>query len=191
MGQRPIGVRIKAASGENTGHENVVVSVGEAARLLGVSERTVFRLLKTGVLERVDVPQTKRTVCLNDSCMSDIKADISGKTRLQNSDQRSTSNSNDSHNVGNDGIERIKTLVEQVQEKDAQIAQLLQTQQEMTQTYTRLQEQMYELAHLVLSHNAAAAQAKAEAELRAHARESTSSRRGLTGLLGTRKRAQR
>ena len=56
-----------------------------------------------------------------------------------------------------------KLLKQQLQEKDVQIAQLLLAEQEMTQTIKRLQEQMYELAHLVLTHNVAAAQAKAEA----------------------------
>ena len=54
MGQRPIGVRIKGDEASIAPGQTLVVSVGEAARRLGVSERTVFRLLKTGQLERVN-----------------------------------------------------------------------------------------------------------------------------------------
>ena len=80
--------------------------------------------------------------------------------------------------------EHVEILQQQVREKDVQIAQMLQAQQEMAQTIRHLQQQMYELAHLVLTHNVAAAQAKAEAELKAQ--ELASSRRGLANLLGTR-----
>lgn len=154
-----------------------------------MSERTVFRLLKTGVLERVDVPPPERVVSFDDSNMSDMKSDKADNMSLRHHLSRVTANSDDSHSDGNSRLERTEGLARQVQEKDAQIAQLLQTQQEMTQTYKRLQEQMYELAHLVLSHNAAAAQAEAELETQAQAL--TASRRGLSGLLSARKRAQR
>ncbi len=188
MGQRPIGVRVRAASGEKAEQETVVVSVGEAARSLGVSERTVFRLLKSGALERVDLPMPDRIVSFNDSNVSDMKND---KKSNRSKPDSLSGDYDDGHNVGSSDLERIASLTRQLREKDAQIAQLLQTQQDLTQTYRRLQEQMYELAHLVLSHNAASAQARGEAELKAQSQTPTASRRGLSGLLGARKRSQR
>ena len=62
---------------------------------------------------------------------------------------------------------------------------MLQAQQEMAQTIRHLQQQMFDLAHLVLTHNVAAAQAKAEAELKA---QELGAKRGLANLLGTRTR---
>ena len=192
MGQRPIAVRVKAdtaaGAAENDRVDDIIVSVGEAARRLDVSERTVFRLLKTGALERVDVPLNALSVKFNDRLMADMNTDkmmIKGKisphaTRLAANDV--------SHDADMDAQVQVGELKRQLEEKDAQIARMLLAQQELTQTNRRLHEQMYEMAHLVLSHNVAAAQARAEAELKAQEQALTDSRRGLSSLLGPRKR---
>ena len=176
MGQKPIAVRIKTDvdSGSN---DPDIVTVGEAARRLGVSERTVFRLLKTGELERVD------SVFMSAKNGKDDRHDAGSKQRRYKASAISSTHMTDTKH-SNDG----HALAEQVKQKDAQIAELVRQQQEMTVTIRRLQEQMYELAHLVLSHNAAAAQARAEAELRLQEQASAVSRRGLAGLLGPRPR---
>jgi hypothetical protein len=183
MGQRPIGVRIKDDEASSTPDALVVVSVGEAARRLGVSERTVFRLLKAGRLERVGSEDLVARCANNDSHMTDKAAQI----KRSASRFKSVISLNDSHSMTvMSHEEHVQLLQQQVREKDVQIAQMLQAQQDMAQTVRHLQQQLYELAHLVLTHNVAAAQAKAEAELKAQ--ELVSSRRVLANLLGARTR---
>jgi hypothetical protein len=186
MGQRPIGVRIKDDEASSTPDALVVVSVGEAARRLGVSERTVFRLLKAGQLERVGSDLLTVKFANNDSHESD-KSEIKRHNLSRILPSQRVHSAYDSHVITViGGEEHVQMLLQQVREKDVQIAQMLQAQQDMAQTIRHLQQQMYELAHLVLTHNVAAAQAKAEAELKAQ--ELASSRRGLANLLGARTR---
>ena len=184
MGQRPVAIRIRVDKPNVARGEHVVVGVAEAARRLNVSERTVYRMLKSGELERGNIAGDADTIGSN---MSDMTVKFKRDKSRQNVVKMSElSDMNDADNASDtDG--RVDVLQRQVGEKDAQIAQLLTTQQELTRTIQRLQEQMYELAHLVLSHNAVAAQAKAEAELKAQQAQAKN-KSGLAGLLGSRGR---
>ncbi len=184
MGQRPVAIRIRVDKPNVACDEHVVVGVAEAARRLNVSERTVYRMLKTGELERGNTADN------TDNCGSNM-ADMTVKFKRIKSRSNAVSMSHlaDMDTAGDAGgaTNQEETLKRQLEEKDAQIAQLLTTQQELTRAIQRLQEQMYELAHLVLSHNAAAAQAKAEAELKAQQAQAKN-KSGLAGLLGSRGR---
>lgn len=187
MGQRPIAIRIKVPRPDAAHDEHVVVGVAEAARRLDVSERTVYRLLKAGVLERgfsscnPDNPDDNDTVNSDNLDRISMLRDSGAVVKMSVMSDNTASNGSIQRDP------RVEHLQRQLDSKDAQIAQMLDVQQELAQTIRRLQEQMYELAHLVLTHNVAAAQAKAEAELKAQ-QEQAKGRGGLTGLLGSRGR---
>lgn len=168
----------------------VVCSVSEAARRLGVSERTIFRLLKSEQLERVKPENDDQSLSASDGinvkfdiAMSDKKMSLFKQMRSE--DGKLSVEMSDINGNMTDKDAMCKFLGNQIREKDIQISQMLRSQQEMAQTIQRLQEQMFELAHLVLTHNVAAAQAKTESEIKA---QEHSSRRGLTNLLGVRNR---
>lgn len=187
MGQRPIAIHIKVPRPDAAHDEHVVVGVAEAARRLDVSERTVYRLLKAGILERGSPSCNYDSGGTDDALMSDKPGSINGVRDTGAIVKMSAMSDNTAENGSVERDPRIEHLQRQLDSKDAQIAQLLDVQQELAQTIRRLQEQMYELAHLVLTHNVAAAQAKAEAELKAQ-QEQAKGRGGLTGLLGSRGR---
>jgi excisionase family DNA binding protein len=119
-----------------------LVGITEAAQRLGVSERTVYRMLRSGKLKRV------------------ISSDEQGKyVRLKVSEKEKTFialGADLSVTSDKTADSRQEDIHKAVREKDAQIAQLLEQQRELQQQIGRLQEQMFELARLVLSQNAAA-----------------------------------
>lgn len=118
-------------------NKDETITITEAARRLNVSERTVYRLMKTGRLTRIYQYDNVRL-------MSDEVAKL---------------NSIRGHNVS-DSVSKVpesmpvrspERLDVQLAEKDAQIAQLLARQKEMSQMLERLQEQLYELTRYVLA----------------------------------------
>ena len=167
-----------------------VCSINEAAMRLGVSERTIFRLLKTGELERVEpdvdldgidqknVNQPNSGIFMSDTINSN-------RPRSKPKYHSLSFKMSDKYDNMTDNNVINKLLYEQITEKDIQISHLLRSQQDMAQTIKRLQEQMFELAHLVLSHSVAAAQAKTESELKA---QEQSSCRGLANLISSKNR---
>jgi hypothetical protein len=78
------------------------------------------------------------------------------KYNLKN-DDRSESNSSDMSDKTSDNVTQsvLDSLRAEMAVKDEQIARLIEAQREMTATLQKLQEQMFELARLVLSQNAA------------------------------------
>jgi len=131
--QEPLSVR-----GEDDAVDRTI-SIGEAARLLGVSERTIYRMLRSGKLVRVSMSDKNvRTQVKVKASTFKLGADHGGL-----SDSGSLCPPED--------------LRRDLQHRDAQIAQLLTTQQELlatqqelTKTIQRLQDQIFELACLVV-----------------------------------------
>lgn len=109
------------------------ITISEAARRLNVSERTVYRMLKSGKLTRLYQYDSVRL-------LSDEVDDL-GSNR----------GSNMSVNVSQMADAPSEPLRQQLAEKDALIAELLARQREMSQMLERLQEQLYELTRYVLS----------------------------------------
>jgi len=109
------------------------ITISEAARRLNVSERTIYRMLKSGKL-------TRRYVSDNVRLISDEVDKLS-----------SNRGSEASVNIGHMSDTMPDSLRQQLAEKDAQIAELLARQREMSQMLERLQEQLYELTRYVLS----------------------------------------
>ncbi len=153
------------------------IGITEAAQRLGVSERTVYRLLRSGKLRRHSVSDTNDRhvrLIMDEILISNLKTRLEeSKSDLDVSDIVSD----------NDGQEELKRLREELASKDTQIAELIASQREMMQTIQRLQEQMFELARLVLSHNAANGTAAAPASSRAQNKESRPSPTRFWGLL--------
>lgn len=109
------------------------ISITEAARRLNVSERTVYRMMKSGKIARIYEYDTVRL-------MSDEIEKLAQSRAEKQSDIVSLIPS------------PIDTGVNlQLAAKDAQIAQLLAQQQQMSQMLNRLQEQLHELTRFVLS----------------------------------------
>src|SRR5205085_8106436 len=103
-----------------------LVSITEAALRLGVSERTVYRMMRSGKLKRVNVSDkngrsVRLEVSFEEHRGSNVALNMSDKTDKVTDDRR---------------VE----LVETIREKDAQIAQLLEQQRELQQNMQRLQE---------------------------------------------------
>ncbi len=129
-----------------------ISSVREASEELGVSERTIYRMIRSGKLVREkrrvgNVNNVSVSICHNDT--NEIKVSESNVSKM----------SIMSDTMSGSSLEILKTSLI---EKDTQIEQLLAQQRELNQTIQRLQEQMFELARLVLSQNTAASIRSAE-----------------------------
>lgn len=110
-----------------------VVSIAEAARRLGVSERTVYRRVKSGQIQRVNLSDTKiKSQVICDTIASESSVKVSDKTQESRQDD-------------------IALLRAEVQSRDAQIDSLIAHQREMNQTIQQLNQQIYELARLVFT----------------------------------------
>src|SRR5579871_4176515 len=138
---------------ESTG----ALSVKEAALRLGVSERTVYRHLKSGKLKRSHL-RDRRDIY---DKMTVTVSRIGGEIEVE---KASHEMSNSVENVDSAVREDTLTLLrEELAKRDAQISTLLETQRDLAQTVQKQSEQLSELAHFVLSLSAAS-EAKASAD---------------------------
>ncbi len=115
-----------------------ITSVEEAAREFGVSERTIYRKLRSGQFQRV-----KKSMSFVNNY-----ADSSRDHQTQIVSQNVSQMSNNSDILL---TSKMAALQEEANRKDAEIARLTAVQHELTQTVQRLQEQIFELARLTLS----------------------------------------
>lgn len=128
--------------GENSAPLSKVLRVKQAASTLGISERTVYRRLRSGKLDQlpVELPGTDDVVTgvsdvsMLDLISSQIEAYLN-KMACQN-------------DMTND---KLSVLCQDLASRDAQIQTLLENQKELTLTIQKLQAQIYELARLALT----------------------------------------
>lgn len=132
----------QASSEEAQASISKVQRVRNAADTLGISERTVYRRLRSGKIEALsEISKPTDTVMTNDMAnrMEDLlrsqNADLSKHLECQNDMT----------------LDKLSCLWQNLTERDAQIRVLLQNQQELTLTIQNLQEQIYELARLALT----------------------------------------
>lgn len=142
------------------------LSIQEAARQLGVSERTVYRMLKTGKLRRVGVS------------VKNVKVVTCTENSLSKPCETVSLVSDSSPTVS------IYSLRDEIRSKDAQIDRLIENQHELAASLRTLQEQMYELARLALSQKSADGETNAPKNLSPPHSSKTES----SGLLGRMKR---
>ena len=145
----------------------------------------MFRRIRAGELERVDPAQDINHPSINDNPMSDIMTVINPRLRVVGVNNVGLMTDNDRHKaVGNGGADReeIHSLRSQLREKDVQIAQLMRTQGQLNETIQKLQDQLFEMSHLILSHHVEMEQARLKADLERTNIESNKSR--LSRLLG-------
>ncbi len=109
------------------------LTITEAAQRLRVSERTIYRMLKSGKLKRVTVSDNVRLLS------SEIEAVCNDKYETL------------TESVGHMSDDTLESLQKQLSDKDVIIAELLARQREMSVMMERLQEQLYELTRYVLS----------------------------------------
>lgn len=129
--------------------EEQTFSITEAAHRLGVSERTIYRMLREGKLQRVNVSDIRtKFVRLKPAKSHEIMFE------LQVKDPRKVGHNLDKLS-DRKWLETMESMQRELREKDVQIASLIEQQRELTQTLQRLQDQMFELARLTLSQNAA------------------------------------
>ncbi|HLV78632.1 MAG TPA: helix-turn-helix domain-containing protein [Chthonomonadaceae bacterium] len=119
------------------------LSITETAMHLGVSERTVYRRLKEGKLRRSVSDKKGRHVRLI--------LDLSSGTGHSKATDRGVMSDNMSDRIS---VAAWEALQQELRAKDEQIAGLIEQRQEMQAALQRLQEQIFELAHLTLSQNA-------------------------------------
>jgi|SRR5579871_2950450 len=125
------------------------LTIREAAGRLGVSERTVYRRLRSGKLRATNLSEIE----VSDVSMTVVTSrQISPKEASQNCHSESICDKMSDDTVTTSAMEALRA---EIRAKDAQIAKMLEVQHEMAQTVQRLQEQMFELARLVLTQNAA------------------------------------
>jgi hypothetical protein len=136
---------METTSNEPAPQEIKAITITEAAQRLGVSERTIYRRLQAGKLQRVN---------MSDRNMGSVRQTLLLHPHTETENELCVSEVSD--NMSDNSVTvAIETLRGELENKDAQIAKLIDSQQEMTQTLRQLQEQMFELARLVLSHQAA------------------------------------
>lgn len=116
---------------------NITVTIAEAARRLKVSERTVYRRIKSGKIQCVNLSDTKsvpKVIISEKKTVSDVKmSDNLVKAQAGTS------------------LQEMATLRAELQARDAQIESLIAGQREMNQTIQQLNQQIYELAKFVLA----------------------------------------
>ena len=122
------------------------ISITEAALRLGVSERTIYRMLREGKLHRIVSDKNRRSVRLYGEWV-----DVDASHRAVAGEVVSDKLSDNLPGIVPD--ELLKALRQELREKDAQIERLIEQQREMTAALNRLQDQMFELARLTLSQN--------------------------------------
>ena len=131
----------------STRHDEITDSISKvqqvrhAAHTLGISERTVYRRLRSGKLETLptDAPPTDNvmTIVSDAAIIELITSQIEpqfAKMLCQN-------------DMTND---RLAILRQDLANRDAQIQALLENQKELTATIQKLQAQIFELARLAL-----------------------------------------
>ncbi|MCS6777229.1 MAG: helix-turn-helix domain-containing protein [Chloroherpetonaceae bacterium] len=110
------------------------LTVTEAARRLNVSERTVYRMLQSGKIQRASMSDNRRTyVILNNDLSLKGSRDQPTKTDTL-SDMTS-----------------LQTMKAELEEKSRIIGQLIENQRDMLQTIQQLQLQLSELARWILT----------------------------------------
>ncbi len=109
------------------------ITITEAARRLNVSERTVYRMMKSGKVNRIYEYDSVRLMSDEIEKIASIRSEKQPDTVSHIPSPMDT------------GVNH------QLAAKDAQIAQLLAQQQQMSQMLNRLQEQLHELTRFVLS----------------------------------------
>jgi len=126
---------------ENPAPISKVLRVRHAANTLGISERTVYRRLRSGKLE-----QLPTEIPLNDNVMTFVsEATVIELISTQIDPHLSKlACQNDMTN------DKLSALRQELENRDAQIQTLLENQKELTLTIQKLQAQMFELARLAL-----------------------------------------
>ena len=156
------------------------VTVREAAKRLRLSERTVYRRLRSGKLDLAELSALSVTES------TDIKA-VSRPVVIGISDPvMNLSVTNDNVSDGYSPLEKIRDLESDLRNKDLQIALLIESQRELNQTVQRIQEQMFELARLVLLQGSAKSAASATAVSQADMQTTAENRSFLSRLFGAR-----
>lgn len=136
----------------NPDHEEVsgavskVQRVRQAANVLGISERTVYRRLRSGKLENLPA-ETQPAVSVMSNVSEEQIAEVVSSQIKPLLDRFACQN-----DMTND---KLAVLGQQLTERDAQIRTLLENQQELTATIQKLQGQIYELARLALVQSSA------------------------------------
>ncbi|GEM_PF-4750033 len=109
------------------------VPIAEAARILGISERTVYRRIKSGDIRRDKVSDREavaRVFCEGITVESVVKM---------------------SDTVDFPQNTEVAAIRAEVAARDAQIESLIANQREMNQTIQQLNQQLYELARLIFA----------------------------------------
>lgn len=109
------------------------VTIAEAAQILGVSERTVYRRIKSGEIQRVNLSDSRavaRVFCEENQNVKSVKMSDAGEINQ---------------------IAEVMRIRAEVAARDAQIESLIANQREMNQTIQQLNQQLYELARLIFA----------------------------------------
>ena len=118
-----------------------VERIRQAANTLGISERTVYRRLRSGKIDQLPVVERSRDTVMSSVSESDVLKLITSQMTpiiAQITCQFDMTNDN------------LSILRREIADRDARIRSLLENQQELTHTIQNLQGQIFELARLAL-----------------------------------------
>ncbi len=172
---------MSAPHDENTDAISKVQRVRQAANNLGISERTVYRRLRSGKLEQLPLESQSTDTVMSSVSIERVEAIIQDQIASR-IDKVMCQNDMTNDNLAN--------LRQELGNRDAQIRSLLETQQELTHTIQKLQAQIFELARLALIQPAKVDEKPEEAALVVEL-QSSHPRTGLRGILRTLWRGER
>ncbi|MCW3055825.1 MAG: hypothetical protein JWN14_4995 [Chthonomonadales bacterium] len=133
-----------------------VQQVRQAANVMGISERTVYRRLRSGKLEQLpsEIPFTDNVMTLVSETTMAEQISVQISPRMDKL-ARQIDMTNDN----------LSALRQELANRDAQIQMLLENQKELTATIQKLHAQIFELARLALIQPAKTEEKPAEVSL--------------------------
>ena len=118
-----------------------VERIRQAANTLGISERTVYRRLRSGKIEQLPVAECGRDTVVSSVSDADVLSLFTSQfAPMFDQIVRQNDMTNDN----------LSILRREIADRDACIRSLLENQQELTHTIQNLQGQIFELARLAL-----------------------------------------
>ena len=115
-------------------------SISQAAERLGVTERTVYRMLRAGKIRRIRVSDE------SDKYVRKVLRWASGTISEVHGDAGPASNVSD-----NSLTQVLHALEAQLQQKDEQIRRLLDVQQELAKSVERVQGKLFDVSQAVIA----------------------------------------
>lgn len=114
------------------------ISISEAARILKRSERTIYRMIRSGEIKCVKMSDKRLTNVILNNHLQPVDRDTEADNSVKMSDTKDNRNQ--------------ELIQQELREKDHQISKLIDNQKEMLVTIHQLQAQVQELSRWIMDH---------------------------------------